>query len=109
MLHSHGYKDRDLAVEIQMLLDEEDTTKAIPVTLRQTIDAIRQVGKFSAHPITEVTSPQIIDVEPHEAEQSLETVEEMFEHLYVRPELAKKRRAALDAKLATAGKKPSKS
>jgi hypothetical protein len=109
MLHSHGYKGRDLAVEVQMLLDEVDTTKAIPVSLRQTIDGIRHFGNFSAHPITEVTSLQIIDVEPHEAEQSLETVEGMFEHFYVQPELAKKRKADLDAKLATAGKKPSKS
>jgi hypothetical protein len=109
MLHGHGYKGRDLAVEIQMLLDEKDTTKAIPVTLRQTIDAIRHFGNFSAHPITDVTSLQIINVEPHEAEQSLEVVEEMFQHFYVQPALAKKRKAALDAKLASAGKGPSKS
>jgi hypothetical protein len=56
-----------------------------------------------------VTTLQIIDVEPGEAEQCLETVEEMFEHFYVRPALAKKRKAELDAKLKTEGKPPSKS
>jgi hypothetical protein len=109
MLHEHGYKARDLAQEIQLILDEKDTTKAIPITLRQSIDGIRHFGNFSAHPITDVTTLQIIDVEPGEAEQCLETTEEMFQHFYVRPELAKKRKAELDAKLAKAGKPPSKS
>jgi hypothetical protein len=109
MLHTHGYRGRDLAAEIQMLLNEPDTTKAIPITLRQTIDAIRHFGNFSAHPITDLTSLQVIPVEPHEAEQCLEIVEEMFEHFYVRPELVKKRKVELDAKLAAAGRAPSKS
>jgi hypothetical protein len=109
MLHDHGYKARDLAKEIQLILDEKDTTKAIPVTLRQSIDAIRHYGNFSAHPITDVMTLQVIDVEPGEAEQCLETTEEMFQHFYVLPELAKQRKVQLDAKLAKAGKPPSKS
>jgi hypothetical protein len=109
MLHEHGYRARDLAQEIQLILDEKDTAKAIPVTLRQSIDGIRHFGNFSAHPITDVTTLQIISIESGEAEQCLETTEEMFQHFYVRPELAKRRKSELDAKLAKAGKRTSKS
>lgn len=108
ILRAHGYKSSDLAKEIDLLLNETDPKKAIPSTLRVTIDGIRNFGNFSAHPVTDVTSLQIIDVEPHEAEWWLEILEEMFQHFYVRPAEAKARKAALDAKLKAAGKPPSK-
>ena len=90
------------------MLNEPDPKKAIPQRLRQTIDAIRNFGNFSAHPITDKTALQIIDVEPHEAEWCLEILEECFEHFYVGPAVVRSRKAALDAKLAAAGKQPSK-
>lgn len=108
MLRDNGYKDKDLSKEIDLLLNEKDASKAIPSTLRMTIDGIRNFGNFSAHPITEVTSLQIIEVEPEEAGWCLEILEEMFDHFYVRPFQAKARKAALDAKLKSAGKPPSK-
>lgn len=108
VLRSHGYHAKDLATEIDLLLDEPNPAKAIPITLRSTIDGIRNFGNFSAHPITDVTSLQIIDVEPHEAEWCLEILEETFQHFYVHPAAAKARKAALDAKLKAAGKPPSK-
>lgn len=108
ILREHGYKAKDLAQEIQLLLDEPSPAKGIPVTLRTAIDGIRNFGNFSAHPITDKSTLQIIDVEPHEAEWCLEIIEEMFDHFYVRPAHAKAKKAALDAKLATAGKPPSK-
>jgi hypothetical protein len=109
ILHEHGYKARDLAKEIELLLNETDPKKMIPESLRMTVDVIRNFGNFSAHPVTDITTLQIIDVEPEEAEWCLETVEEMFQHFYVRPEQAKARKAALDVKLAAAGKPASKS
>lgn len=108
ILREQGYKAKDLAKEIELLLNEPDASKAIPTSLRETIDGIRNFGNFSAHPITDLTSLQIIDVEPHEAEWCLEILEEMFQHFYVRPEETKKRKAALNAKLAAAGKPPAK-
>jgi hypothetical protein len=108
ILREHGYKDRDLAKEIDLLLNETDPRKAIPESLRQTIDGIRNFGNFSAHPITDLTTLQIIDVEPEEADWCLDIVEEMFQHFYVRPALAKARKVALDAKLKAAGKPLSK-
>ncbi|WP_457102594.1 DUF4145 domain-containing protein [Mesorhizobium sp. USDA 4775] len=108
MLRAHGYAAKDLAKEIDMLLAETDATKAIPITLRTAVDGIRNFGNFSAHPITDVTTLQIIDVEPEEAEWCLEVLEECFDHFYVRPAHAAARKAALDAKLAAAGKPSSK-
>lgn len=108
ILHEHGYKARDLAKEINLLLNEADPKKGIPEWLRLTVDAIRNFGNFSAHPVTDLTTLQIIEVDPEEAEWCFKTVEEMFQHFYVHPEQAKARKAALDAKLLGAGKAPSK-
>jgi hypothetical protein len=108
MLHAHNYRDRDRAREIVLLLNEADPKKALPHRLRETIDGIRNFGNFSAHPIDDKTTLQVIDVDPHEAEWCLETIEELFEHFYVGPAMARAKKAALDAKLAAAGKPPSK-
>lgn len=108
MLHAHGYKSKDLAKEIDLLLNETDPPKSLPQRLRITVDAIRNFGNFSAHPIDDKTTLQVIEVEPHEAEWCLETIEELFEHFYVGPAVAQTRKAALDAKLKAAGKPPSK-
>jgi hypothetical protein len=108
MLHAHGYKNRDLAKEIDLLLNVTDPAKALPHKLRVTVDGIRNFGNFSAHPTDDKTTLQVIDVEPHEAEWCLEIIEDLFEYFYVGPAVAKARKAALDAKLAAAGKPLSK-
>ncbi|RVJ68181.1 DUF4145 domain-containing protein [Sinorhizobium medicae] len=108
VLRAHGYKAKDLAKEIDLLLNETDATKAIPQSLRTVVDAVRNFGNFSAHPITDLTTLQIIDVQPEEAEWCLEVLDECFEHFYVRPARAAARKAALDAKLSQAGKPASK-
>ncbi|WP_334388135.1 DUF4145 domain-containing protein [Bradyrhizobium sp. AZCC 2262] len=108
MLHAANYRDRDLAREIDLLLNEPDPRKALPHQLRETVDAIRNFGNFSAHPIDDKTTLQVIDVEPHEAEWCLEVIEDLFEHFYVGPAMAAAKKAALDAKLAAGGKPPSK-
>ncbi|WP_449410514.1 DUF4145 domain-containing protein [Methylobacterium komagatae] len=108
VLHAHGYRDRDLFREVEQLLNETDPRKIIPDSLRMVVDGIRHFGNFSAHPVSDVTSLQIIDVEPHEAEWCLDILDELFQHFYVRPAQALARKAALDAKLAAAGKPPSR-
>ena len=106
VLHENGYVGRDLAAEIDMLLNENDPYKAIPLALRTTIDAIRSFGNFSAHPITDKTSLQVIDVDPEEAEWCLNVLDEIFEHFYVKPNQAKRKKEALNSKL-VAARKPS--
>ncbi len=108
ILHDKSYTQRDLAKQIDALLNEADSEKAIPTGLRMTIDAIRNFGNFSAHPVTDQTSLQVIDVDPGEAEWCLEIFEDMFDHFYVRPAQARLRKDALDKKLAAAGKPASR-
>lgn len=108
VLHRNGYKGKDLFSEIDLLLNETDPTKALPRKVRETVDAIRNFGNFSAHPIDDKSSLQIIEVEDHEAEWCLEIVEELFEHFYVGPAQAAAKKAALNAKLKSAGKPPAK-
>jgi hypothetical protein len=108
MLRENGYVARDLAHEIELLLAETDPKKALPLRTRSAVDAIRNFGNFSAHPTKSKASLEVIEVEQHEAEGCLETIEELFAHFYDGPALARERKAKLDAKLAAAGKPPSK-
>jgi hypothetical protein len=108
ILRGEGYTQRDLAQQIDALLNEPNTAKAVPTALRLTVDAIRNFGNFSAHPVTDQSTLQVIAVEPGEAEWCLDILEEMFDHYYVKPAQAAARKTALDAKLAAAGKPPSR-
>jgi Domain of unknown function (DUF4145) len=104
ILNAHGFKGRDLAKQIDKLLK----AGVLPMHIHKNVDVIRGFGNFSAHPITDKTTLQIVDVEPHEAEWCLEILEALFDHFYVAPEAGKKKKAALDVKLKAAGKPKSK-
>lgn len=108
VLSAHGYSSRDLVKQVTSFIEEPDASKVAPSSLRETVDAIRNFGNFSAHPIDDKTTLQIIDIEPHEAEWCLDILDEMFDHFYVRPAQAAARKAALNAKLAAAGKPDAK-
>ena len=95
-------KKRDLADQIDEVLDE------LPSELAANVDAIRHVGNFAAHSIKSTSSGEIVDVEEGEAEWLLDVLEELFDYYYVAPVQANARRAALNAKLASAGKPPLK-
>jgi hypothetical protein len=105
MLHDQGYKDRNLANQIDQLLN----AGVLPTHIHTTVDVIRNFGNFSAHHINDKTTLQIIDVQLGEAEWCLEILEALFDHFYVAPATTTKKKAELDAKLKTAGKPPSKS
>jgi hypothetical protein len=108
ILRGQGYSQRDLAQQIDALLNEQNPVKAIPTALRATVDVIRNFGNFSAHHINDQTTLQVIPVDLGEAEWCLDILDEMFDHYYVKPEQVKARKAELDAKLAAAGKPLSK-
>lgn len=97
-------KPADLAVEIQQVLD----SNALPSHLADSIDAIRNVGNFAAHPMKSQHTGEILPVEPGEAEWNLEVLESLFDFYYVQPAVLKAKRAALDKKLVEAGKPPLK-
>jgi hypothetical protein len=95
-----GVKPGNLADEIQQVID----SNKVPSHISESLDAVRNIGNFAAHPIKSKASGEIIDVEPGEAEWNLDVLEALFDFYFVQPELLKKKRAALDAKLTEAGK-----
>ncbi|MFP3708167.1 DUF4145 domain-containing protein [Paraburkholderia sp. SIMBA_009] len=104
VLREHGFTQYNLAEAIQAVID----SGRLPSAVADNIDAIRNIGNFAAHPMKDTSSGQILPVEPHEAEWNLDVLEELFDCFYVQPEKAREKRAALDAKLAAAGKPPMK-
>ena len=67
ILIEQGYESKNLGQQIEPVLDENDPKKMLPGHIRETIDAVRHFANFAAHPITEATSLQVIEVESQEA------------------------------------------
>lgn len=97
---SAGVRKGNLANEIQEVLD----SGKLPSHIADSIDAIRNIGNFSAHPLKSQSTGEIIKVEQGEAEWNLEVLEMLFDFYYVQPEKTRKRREALNSKLGEAGK-----
>lgn len=93
-------KPGNLAEEIQQVLDD---TK-LPSHLLESLDAVRNIGNFAAHPIKSKSTGEVIDVEPGEAEWNLDVLESLFDYFFVQPALIKKKREELNKKLGDAGK-----
>jgi hypothetical protein len=94
----------DLINEIQQVLD----SKQLPSYLIKSIDGVRNIGNFAAHPIKSKNTGEIVDVEPGEAEWLLDTIEGLFDFYFVQPDIMQKKRDELDKKLKDAGKNPMK-
>ena len=97
-------KHGNLNDEIQQVID----SKVLPSHLVESIDAIRNIGNFAAHPIKSERSGEVIEVEPGEAEWNLDVLESLFDFCFVQPAITQKRRNALNQKLADAKKPPMK-
>lgn len=95
----------DLSKEIDAVL----AVNVLPASTAQAIDAVRHLGNFAAHPNKSTNTGEIIPVEPGEAEWSLDVLEALFDHYFVQPALLAAKKAALNQKLADAGKPPMKS
>lgn len=93
-------KKGDLANEIQEVID----SNSLPSHLAESLDAIRNIGAFAAHPIKSKSSGEVLDVEPGEAEWNLDVLESLFDFYFVQPAVLKGKRDALNAKLKEAGK-----
>lgn len=104
LLRAQGYTQHDLVKAIDALL----VSKALPSSLAGNVDAIRNIGNFAAHPMKDTNSGAILPVEPHEAEWNLDVLDGLFDFYYVQPAKDQARIAALNAKLAAAGKPPVK-
>ena len=88
-------------MQIQQVID----SRKLPSHLGEALDSIRAIGNFAAHPMKSTSTGEIQDVEPEEAEWTLDTLESLFDFYYVQPALLKKKRDAINAKLADSGKK----
>jgi len=99
-----GVKPGNLANEIQQIID----SKSLPSHLSESIDAIRNIGNFAAHPLKSTSSGEIVDVESGEAEWLLDVLEALFDFYFVQPALLKLKKDALNKKLADIGKPPMK-
>ena len=102
MLHEQGITKANLSQEIG------EAMKNLPSHLSEAIDAIRNIGNFAAHPMKSTNSGDIIDVEEGETEWILDVLEQLFDFYYVQPAITKAKKAALDVKLQSVGKPPSK-
>lgn len=97
-----GVQGPTLQAEIAEVL----TKNTLPRYLAQDLDAIRVVGNFAAHPIKNTNTGEIVEVEPGEAEWTLEVLEGVLEFYFAEVKQSAERRAALNDKLRTAGKRP---
>jgi len=95
---------QDLFNEIQELLDR----KTLPSHITDSLDAVRVIGNFAAHPIKSQSTGEIVPVEPGEAEWNLDALESLFDFYFVAPARTKARKDALNKKLSDAGKPPVK-
>jgi hypothetical protein len=99
-----GVKHQDLSKEIQEVLD----SGKLPTHLAKSIDAIRNIGNFAAHPMKSTSSGAIVGVEPGEAEWTLDVVESLIDFYIVKPADLQRKKDALNKKLQDAGKQPMK-
>ena len=97
-------KKGSLAGEIQQVID----SKLLPSHLSSSIDAVRNIGNFAAHPNKDKSTGIIVDVEVGEAEWNLDVIETLFDFYFVQPAIFEKRKTAINKKLEQAGKPPIK-
>ena len=97
-------KKADLSKEI----DEVLSSKQLPTYLADSVDAIRNLGNFAAHPTKSTNTGMIVDVESGEAEWLLDVLEGLFDFYFIQPIQLRKKRDMLNKKLADAGKPPMK-
>lgn len=93
-------KAKDLNKEIEILIERSD----IPSYIIESVDAIRNVGNFAAHPMKSSSTGEILDVEQGEAEWLLEVLEALFDFCIIQPKRLEERRNALNKKLQEIGK-----
>lgn len=95
-----GVTPGNLAQEIDQALADGK----FPTTIANSLDAVREIGNFAAHPMKGTNTGEVIDVEPGEAEWNLDVVEALMDIYYVQPAVLAAKKAALNAKLAEAGR-----
>jgi len=99
--HYAQIKNNSVAKQIDIF--SADT--AHPRRLREGLHHFREVGDFAAHTQTDEQTNEIIDVDRDEAEWTLDRVDGLFDYFIVGPKQEAERLAAMDKKIADAGRK----
>ena len=94
----------NLAKTIEEVIDDPKT----PRDVADSLDMVRNIGNFSAHPNKSTNTGEIVPVEPVEAEWCLDVIEMLFELYFVRPSEIQRRRDRVNEKLADTGKPPNR-
>jgi hypothetical protein len=95
-------KGRNLYEEIETAVEAGKVRSDITSDLH----SVREGGNLAAHPFKSETTGEIVPVAPGDAEYLLTVLEMLFDELYVGPAKRAKARAALNAKVEDARKKP---
>lgn len=98
LVDAGGAKKKNLSGQI------DEVTPRLPTYLERVLDQVRVIGNFSAHPLKDTNSGEIVDVEPGEAEWNLDVLDELFDFYYVKPAAVKRKTDQLNQKLTAAGK-----
>ena len=85
-------------------IEEVVNDPSVPSDISRSLDVVRNIGNFSAHPNKSVNTGEIVPVEEGEAEWCLEVIEILFDYYFVRPADVKRRTLALNQKLSDTGK-----
>lgn len=86
--------------EIQQVID----SRQLPMHLSDSIDAVRNIGNFAAHPSKSKSSGEVVNVEPGEAEWNLAVIEGLFDFYFIQPAQTQRKKDALNQKLLKFGK-----
>ncbi len=89
---------------LMQAIEEVIADPSIPTGIRESLDAVRNIGNFASHPNKSKNTGEVVPVEPGEAEWCLDIIEMLFEFYFVGPADVRRRREALNAKLAETGK-----
>ena len=77
----------------------------LPSDTASALHAVHRMGNFASHPMKSADSGEILDVEPGEAEWSLDVLDLLFDFYFIQPALVKDTQAQLNAKLSGAGRR----
>ena len=101
---SDAKTQNNLAKTIGEVIDDPKT----PRDVARSLDMVRNIGNFSAHPNKSTNTGEIVPVEPVEAEWCLDVIEMLFDLYFVRPSEIQRRRDRVNEKLADTGKPPTR-
>jgi hypothetical protein len=84
----------DLYHEIEWVL----ANVGLPVYVTDSLHELRTIGNMAMHPNKSTATGDYLEVEPGEAEWTLDTLDALFSHLFIEPAKTAARKAALAAR-----------